>query len=154
MKKYIRGWRRRRVSETEGPKGPTGKSPYITPLLRRNASVRRSPGCREVSPTGEARSEGNGGEGGRGDVSRGSGVAVVEAFDEGTRGDVVVGLPRVGPVVEPFPFDWVPTPPGAGGGVSLATGKTAWRAWRDGGSLSLYAPFPTCRSMTYGPRRR
>ena len=82
-----------------------GKSPYITPLLRRNASVRRSPVCREVSPTGEARTEGNGGEGGRGDVSRGSRVAVVKAFDEGTRVDVVVGLPRVGSVVKAFPLD-------------------------------------------------
>src|ERR1700675_3446254 len=94
MKKYIRGWRRRRVSETEGPKGPTGKSPYITPLLRRNASVRRSPVCREVSPTGEARTEGNGGEGGRGDVSWGSRVAIVEAFDEGTRVDVAAVQPN------------------------------------------------------------
>src|SRR6202795_3891776 len=99
MKTYIR-----RVSEAEGP---TGKSPYITPLLRRNTSVRRSPVCRQVSPTGETRTEGNRGEGGRGDVSWGSRVAVMEAFDEGTRVDVVVGLPRVGSVVEAFPFDQV-----------------------------------------------
>ena len=85
--------------------GPTGKSPYITPLLRCNASVRRSPVGGTVGWSGKTRAEGNGREGGRRDVSRGSRVAVVEVFDEGSRVDVVVGLPRVGSVVKAFPFD-------------------------------------------------
>src|ERR1700675_2593327 len=101
MKKYIQRW-----PEAEGPtEGPTGKSPYITPLLRRNASVRRSPVGGTVGRSGKTRTEGKGGEGSRGDVSRGGGVAVVEAFDEGARVDVVVGFPRVGSVVEAFPLD-------------------------------------------------
>src|ERR1700675_836110 len=96
----------RRYPEAEGPtEGPTGKSPYITPLLRRNASVHRSPVGGMVGRSGKTRTEGNGGEGSRRDVSRGGRVAVVEAFDKGTRVDVVVGLPRVGSVVEAFPFD-------------------------------------------------
>src|ERR1700675_2234373 len=102
MKTYPRRYRRRRVAETEGPKG---KSPYITPFLRRNASVRRSPVGGTVGRSGKTRTEGKGGEGSRGDVSRGGRVAVVEAFDEGSRVNVVVGLPRVGSVVEAFPFD-------------------------------------------------
>ena len=102
MKTYTRRYRRRRVSETEGPKG---KSPYITPPLRRNASVRRSPVGGTVGRSGKTRTEGNGGEGGSRDVSQGSRVAVVEVFDEGTRVDVVAGFPRVGSVVKAFPFD-------------------------------------------------
>src|ERR1700675_3017739 len=102
MKTYTRRYRRRRVPEMEGPKG---KSPYITPLLRRNASVRRSPVGGTVSRSGKTRTEGHGGEGSRRDVSRGGRVAVMEVFDEGTRVEVVVGHPRVGSVVEAFPFD-------------------------------------------------
>src|ERR1700675_4354139 len=102
MKTYTWRYRRRRVSETEGPKG---KSPYITPPLRRNASVRRSPVGGTVGRSGKMRAEGYGREGGRRDVSRGSRVAVMEVFDKGTRVDVVVRLPRVGSVVEAFPFD-------------------------------------------------
>src|ERR1700675_1893016 len=105
MKTYTQRYRRWRVSEAEGPKGPKGKSPYITPPLRRNASVRRSPVGGTVGRSGEMRMEENGGEGSRRDVSRGGRVAVVEAFDEDSRVDVVVGLPRVGSVVEAFPFD-------------------------------------------------
>src|SRR6202795_5058308 len=102
MKTYTRRYQRGKVSEAEGPKG---KAPYITPPLRRNASVRRSPVGGMVGRSGKTRAEGYGQEGGRRDVSRGSRVAVMEVFDEGTRVDVVVGLPRVGSVVEAFPFD-------------------------------------------------
>ena len=91
------GTRRQRVSE--------GKSPYITPLLRRNALVRRSPVRGTFGWSGKTRAEVYGREGGRRDVSQGSRVAVMEVFDEGAGVDVVVGLPRVGSVVEAFPFD-------------------------------------------------
>ena len=84
-----------------------GKSPYITPLLRCNASVRRSPVCRKVGRSGETRTEGNGGEGGRRDVSWGRRVVVVEAFDQGGGVDVVVGYPGVLTIAETFPFDQV-----------------------------------------------
>src|SRR6202795_4637431 len=89
------------------PEGSMGKSPYITPLLRCNASVRRSPVCRKVGRSGEARMERNGGEGGRRDVSWGRRVVVVEAFDQGGGVDVVVRYPRVFTVVETFSFDQV-----------------------------------------------
>ena len=82
-----------------------GKSPYITPLLRHNASVCRSPVCGKVGWSGKTRTEGNGGEGSHRDVSRGGRVAVMEAFDKGWRVEIVVGHPRVGSVVEAFPFD-------------------------------------------------
>src|ERR1700675_5039586 len=89
------------------PEGSIGKSPYITPLLRRNASVRRSPVCRTVGRSGEARTERNGGEGGCRDVLWGGRVVVVEAFDQGRGVDVVVGYPGVLTVAETFPFDQV-----------------------------------------------
>src|ERR1700675_3786100 len=84
-----------------------GKSPYITPLLRRNTSVRRSPVCRTVGWSGEARTERHGGEGGRRDVSWGRRVVVVEVFDQGGGVDVVVGYPGVLPIAETSPFDQV-----------------------------------------------
>src|SRR6202795_2922750 len=104
MKTYTRRYWRWRVSETEGLKG---KSPYITPLLRRNASVRRSPVGGTVGRSGETRTEGNGGEGRSRDVSWGRRVVVVETFDEGGGVDIVVRYPGGLAFVETFPFDQV-----------------------------------------------
>src|ERR1700675_3094328 len=101
MKTYIWRYQSWRGLETEGPKG---KPPYITPPLRGNASVRSSPVGGTVGRSGKTRTEGNGGEGGCRDVSRGGRVAVMEAFDKGRRVEVVVGHPRVGSIVTAFPF--------------------------------------------------